>query len=116
MVALFPHLCLEILNKFEWEYHEEEEYYSVLTHTLEFRNSMFENFMNRWLKEYLVREKDRATYHSHREWRKGKTTLYKLPSKSQSYWPSVRIVIFPNKEGILHTVLIAKSDGLMVKK
>ena len=38
--------------------------------------------------------------------------LYKLPSKSRCYWPLVRIMeIFPNEEGILHTVCIAKPDG-----
>ena len=75
---------------------------------------MFENFKDRWLKEYLVnlREKDRATYHSHREWKRGEIALYKLPSKPWSHWPLVRIVeIFPNEEGILCTVLIAKPDG-----
>ena len=98
----------------EWEYHEEDEYSSLLAQTLEFRDSMFENYKDRWLKDYLVnlREKDRATYHSHREWKKGEIALYKLPSKSRSYWPLVRIVeISPNEEGILRIVLIAKPLG-----
>ena len=98
----------------EWEYHEEGEYSSLLSQTLEFRDSMFENFKDRWLKEYLLnlREKDRSTYHSHREWKKGEIALYKLPSKSRSYWPLVRIVdIFPDEEGILRTVRIVKPDG-----
>ena len=34
----------------EWEYHEKDEYSSLLAQTLELRDSMFENFKDRWLR------------------------------------------------------------------
>ena len=98
----------------EWEYHEEEEYPSLLARTLECRDSLFENFRERWLQEYLInlREKDRASSHSHRVWEEGEIALFKLPAKTRAYWPLVRIVkTLPNKEGVTRTVRVSKPDG-----
>ena len=75
---------------------------------------MYENFKERWLSEYLVnlREKDRASFHSARKWERGEIALFKLPSKSRSYWPLVRVVdIFLDEEGVVRTVRIVKPDG-----
>ena len=98
----------------EWEYSDEGDYSSLLARTLETRDGLYENFKEKWLTEYLVnlREKDRATFHSPRKWERGEIALFKLPSKSRSYWPLVRIVdTFLDDEGVIRTVRIVKSDG-----
>ena len=47
----------------EWEYYD-EEYSNALSRTTEWRESVFRDFKDRWLKEHLLslREKDRASY------------------------------------------------------
>ena len=71
-------------------------------------------FKERWLKEYLLnlREKDRASFQSPRNWEKGEIALLKLPSKSRPFWPLVRVVdTFPNEERVIRTVRVAKPDN-----
>ena len=56
-----PSLLLGDLNLDpEWEYYE--DYSSVLSKTIEWRDSVFQDFKDKWLKEYLLSltEKDRA--------------------------------------------------------
>ena len=36
----------------EWEYHEEDDYSSLLAQTLEYRDHLLVEFKERWLKEY----------------------------------------------------------------
>ena len=47
----------------EWAYYD-EDYSSVLSKTIEWRDSVFRDFKENWLKEYLLslRKKDRASY------------------------------------------------------
>ena len=53
----------------EWEYYD-EDYSSVLSKTVEWRDSVFRDFKDKWLKEYLLSlwEKDRASYCLSRKW------------------------------------------------
>ena len=98
----------------EWEYQDDSEYPSLLAKTLEFRDSLFEQFRDRWVKEYLVnlREKDRACHHSPKSWEKDEIALFKLPSKARAFWPLVRIVeTFPNEDGVVRTLRVVKPDG-----
>ena len=81
---------------------------------METRDGLYENFKEKWLTEYLVslREKDRASFHSPRKWGKGEIALFKLPSKTRTHWPLVRIVeTFLDDEGVIRTVRIVRSDG-----
>ncbi|XP_064111443.1 uncharacterized protein LOC135218931 [Macrobrachium nipponense] len=97
----------------EWEYGEEDQYSSLLARTLETRDGLYESFKERWLSEYLVslKEKDRSSFHPPRKWEKGENALFKLPSKSRTYWPLVRIVeTFSDNEGVVRTVRIVKPD------
>ncbi|XP_066951856.1 uncharacterized protein [Macrobrachium rosenbergii] len=97
----------------EWEYGEEDEYSSLLARTLETRDGLYEKFKERWLSEYLVslKEKDKSSFHPPRKWEKGEIALFKLPSKSRTYWPLVRIVeTFSDNEGVVRTVRIVKPD------
>ena len=96
----------------EWEYYD-EEYSSVLSKTVEWRDSVFRDFKDKWLKEYLLslREKDRASYCLSRVWKVGEVALFKLPNKAKAYWPLVRILqIFPDDDQVIHTVKILKPD------
>ena len=63
-------------------------------------------------KAYLLnlREKDRAIYHSDRKWENSDIALLKLDTKAHPHWSLIRVVIFPNKEGIICTVHFAKLD------
>ena len=70
----------------EWEYYD-EDYSSVLCKTVEWRDSVFWDFKDKWLKEYLLslREKDRASYCPSRVWKVGEVALFKLPNKAKAY-------------------------------
>ena len=97
----------------EWEYDEDDEYSSLLARTLETRDGLYESFKEKWLSEYLLglKEKDRASFHPPRKWEIGEIALFKLPSKSRTYWPLVRIIkTFCDDEGVVRTVRIVKSD------
>ena len=71
----------------DWEYYD-EDYSSVLSKTVEWRDSVF-FFKDKWLKEHLLslREKDRASYCPPRVWKVGEVALFKLPNKAKAYWP-----------------------------
>ena len=71
----------------EWEYSEEDDYSSLLAHALETRDGLYESFKERWLSNYLVnlREKDRAYFHSPKQWEKGEIALFRVPSRSRPY-------------------------------
>ena len=75
----------------EWEYHEDDDYLSLLAQTLEYRDHLLVEFKERWLKEYLLnlREKDRVSFQSPRNWEKGEITLLMLPAKSRKFGPLV---------------------------
>ncbi|XP_068231899.1 uncharacterized protein [Palaemon carinicauda] len=95
----------------EWEYGEEDEYYSLLARTLETRDGLYKRFKERWLSEYLLslKEKDKSSFQPPRKWEKGEIALFRLPSKSITYWPLVRIVEkFSDDEGVVRTVRIVK--------
>ena len=98
----------------EWEYHEEDDYSSLLARTLEYRDHLLVEFKERWLKEYLLnlRKKERASFQSPRSWEKGEIALLKLLSKSRPFWPLVRVVdTSPNEERVICTVHVAKTDS-----
>ena len=98
----------------EWEYHEEDDYSSLLARTLEYRDHLLVEFKERWLKEYLLnlRKKERASFQSPRSWEKGEIALLKLLSKSRPFWPLVRVVdTSPNEERVIRTVHVAKTDS-----
>ena len=101
----------------EWEYNEEEGYSSHLSRVLNLRDFLYEEFKERWLYEYLLnlREKDRASFQTPKTWEKGEIALFKLPSKSKTYWPLVRVVdTYPDQDLVMRTVKIAKPDGSQV--
>ena len=86
----------------EWEYYD-EDYSSVLSKTVEWRDSVFRDFKDKWLKEYLLSlwEKDRASYCPPRVWKVGEVALLKLPNKAKAYWPLVRILqTFPDDDQV----------------
>ena len=90
----------------EWEYYD-EGYSSVLSKTIEWRDSVFRDFKDKWLKEYMLslREKDRASYCPLRVWKVGKVALFKLPNKAKAYRPLVRILqTFPDDNQVIRTV------------
>ena len=96
----------------EWEYYD-EDYSSVLSKTVEWRDSVVRDFKDKWLKEYLLslREKDRASYCPSRVWNVGEVALFELPNKAKAYWPLVRILqTFPDDDQVIHTVKILKLD------
>ena len=76
----------------EWEYYD-EDCSSVLSKTIEWRDSVYRDFKDKWLKEYLLslREKDRASYCPPRVWKVGKVALFKLPNKAKVFWSLVKI-------------------------
>ena len=89
-----PSLLLGEMNiEPEWEYFD-EDHSNVLSKTIEWRDSDFREFKDRWLKEYLLnlREKDRASYCSPREWKVGEIALFKLSNKAKAFWPLVRVM------------------------
>ena len=93
----------------EWEYYD-EDYSSVLSKTVEWRDSVFKD---KWLKEYLLslREKVRASYCPPRVWKVGEVALFKLPNKAKAYWPLVRILqTFPDDDQVIRTVKILKPN------
>ena len=101
----------------EWEYNEEEGYSSHLSRVLNLRDFLYEEFKERWLYEYLLnlREKDRASFQNPKTWENGEIALFKLPSKSKTYWPLVRVVdTYPDQDLVIRTVKIAKPDGSQV--
>ena len=108
-----PSLLLGELNVDpEWEYYD-EDYSNVLSKTIEWRDSVFRDFKDKWLKEYLLslREKDRASYCPPRVWKVGEVALFKLPNKAKAYWPLVRILqTFPDDDQVIRTVKILKPD------
>ena len=79
---LFGDLNLDL----EWEYYD-EDYSSVLSKTIEWRDSVFRDFKDKWLKEYLLnlREKDRASYYPPKVWNVGEIALLKLPNKAKNF-------------------------------
>ena len=79
---LFGDLNLDL----EWEYYD-EDYSSVLSKTIEWRDSVFRDFKGKWLKEYLLnlREKDRASYYPPKVWNVGEIALFKTTQQSQSF-------------------------------
>ena len=96
----------------EWEYCD-EDYSSVLSKTIEWRDSVYQDFKDKWLKEYLLslREKDRVSYCLPRVWKVGEVALLKLPDKAKAYWPLVRILeTFPDNDEVVRTVKISKPD------
>ena len=96
----------------EWEYYD-EDYSSVLSKTIEWRDSVFRDFKDKWLKEYLLnlREKDRASYCPPREWKVGEVALFRLPNKAKAFWPLVRVVeTFPDASNVVRTVRVLKPD------
>ena len=96
----------------ELEYYD-EDYSDVLSRTIEWRDSVFREFNNRWLKEYLLslREKDRASYCPPREWKVGEIALFRLPNRAKAFWPLVRILeTFPDENNVIRTVHIPKPD------
>ena len=96
----------------EWEYYD-EDYSSVLSKTIEWRDSVFRDFKDKWLKEYLLslREKDRASYCPPRVWKVGEVALFKLPNKAKAYWPLVRILqTFPDDDQVIRTVKTLNPD------
>ena len=98
----------------EWEYNEDDDYSSHLARVLNLRDYLYDEFKERWLSEYLVnlREKDRASFRSPKNWEKGEIALLKLPSKSKPYWPLVRIVdTYPDQDQVIRTVRVSKSDN-----
>ena len=100
----------------EWEY-VDEDYESVLTKTVEWRESVFRDWKERWVREYLLslRERDRMKTHPVRKWNVGEVAFCKVPSKTKPYWPLVLITeTFPDENEIVRTVKILKPDGKTV--
>ena len=96
----------------EWEYYD-EDYSSVLSKTIDWRDSVFRDFKDKWLKEYLLslREKDRASYCPPRVWKVGEAALFKLPNKAKAFWPLVRVLeTFPDENQVVRTVRVLKPD------
>ena len=96
----------------EWEYYD-EDYPSVLSKTIEWRDSVFRDFKDKWLKEYLLnlREKDRAIYYPPKVWNVGEIALLKLPNKAKAFWPLVRVLeTFPDKDQVVRSVKVLKPD------
>ena len=91
----------------EWEYYD-EDYSSVLSKTIEWRDSVYRDFKDKWLKEHLLslREKDRASYCPPRDGKVGEVVLFKLSNKAL-----VRILeTFPDNDQVVLTVKILKPD------
>ena len=96
----------------EWEYYD-EDYSSVLYKTIEWRDSVFRNFKDKWLKECLLNlvEKDRVSYCPPRVWKVGEVALFNLSTKAKAYLPLVRILqMFPDNNQAIRTVKILKPD------
>ena len=96
----------------EWEYYD-EDYLSVLSKTIEWRDSIFRDFKDKWLKEYLLslREKDRASYCPPRVWKVGEVVLFKLPNKAKAFWPLLRVLeTFPDENQVIFTIRVLKPD------
>ena len=64
----------------EWEYSEEDDDFSLLAHTLDTRDGLYESFKERSLCEYLVnlREKGRVHFHSPKQLEKGEIACFKV--------------------------------------
>ena len=95
----------------EWEYYD--DYSSVLSKTIEWRDSVFRDFKDKWLKEYLLnlREKDRASYYPPKVWNVGEISLLKLPNKAKAFWPLVRVLeTYPDKDQVVRSVKVLKPD------
>ena len=105
---LIPFLLFGYLNLDpEWEYYD-EDYSSVLSKTIDWRDSVFRDFKDKWLKEYLLnlREKDRASYYPPKVWSVGEIALLKLPNKAKAFWPLVRVLeTFPDTKIKLYVPL-----------
>ena len=96
----------------ECEYYD-EDYSSVLSKTIEWRDSVYRDFKDKWLKEYLLslREKDSASYCPPRVWKVGEVALFKLPNKAKAFWPLARVLeTFPDENQVVRTFRVLKSD------
>ena len=96
----------------EWEYYD-EDYSSVLSKTIEWRDSVFRDFKDKWLKEYLLnlREKDRASYYPPKVWNVGEIALLKLPNKAKAFWLLVRVLeTYPDKDQVVRSIKVLKPD------